>query len=102
VEFYTDDERIVMQAGECWYVNFDLPHRLSNHGVSDRVHIVMDIVVNDELTTLFTGANPPVKKTIEVPDDYTVADKINIIEALRKQNTPAALRIAEEMQSGMS
>lgn len=102
VEFYTDDERIVMKAGECWYVNFDLPHRLSNHGASDRVHIVMDIVVNEELTALFTGANLPVKKTIEVPDDYTVADKINIIEALRKQNTPAALRIAEEMQSGMS
>ncbi len=43
VEFYLDGERLVLDEGECWYVNFNLPHRVENRGTTERVHLVVDI-----------------------------------------------------------
>jgi hypothetical protein len=57
VEFVLDGKRIVMSEGECWYHNFNLPHRVSNLGQSDRIHLVLDLVVNDWLKGLI--ATPP-------------------------------------------
>ena len=36
-----------MGEGECWYINFNLPHRIHNRGTTDRVHLVIDCVLND-------------------------------------------------------
>jgi len=47
VEFYLDGERVVMNEGECWYINFNLPHQVENRGGTDRIHLVVDCVVND-------------------------------------------------------
>lgn len=52
VEFFVDNHRLVMNEGECWYINFNLPHRVYNHSPVDRVHLVMDCVVNDWLRSL--------------------------------------------------
>ena len=49
VEFYLDGELMPMEAGECWYLNLDLPHRVQNLGTHDRVHLVLDCVVDDWL-----------------------------------------------------
>ncbi|HAD97932.1 MAG TPA: aspartyl beta-hydroxylase [Cryomorphaceae bacterium] len=48
-EFWLDGERVPMMEGECWYLNFNLRHRLYNPGPGDRIHLVMDCVVSDEL-----------------------------------------------------
>ena len=47
VEFYLDDERVAMGEGEAWYLNFNLYHSVENHGHDERVHLVIDCVVND-------------------------------------------------------
>ena len=52
VEFFLDSRRIEMREGECWYVNFNLPHRVANRGTTDRVHLVVDCVMNDWLRSL--------------------------------------------------
>jgi hypothetical protein len=52
VEFYLDGRRLVLQEGECWFVDFNYPHRVFNHGVDDRVHLVLDCVVDDWLKSL--------------------------------------------------
>src|SRR5205085_10556644 len=52
VEFFLDGVRIVMNEGECWYLNFSLPHRVDNRGVTDRIHLVIDCQVNDWLREL--------------------------------------------------
>jgi len=52
-EFILDDERLELAEGECWYVNVDLKHRLANNGDRDRVHLVIDVVVDDWLRKLF-------------------------------------------------
>ncbi|MGB8509809.1 MAG: aspartyl/asparaginyl beta-hydroxylase domain-containing protein [Pyrinomonadaceae bacterium] len=53
VEFYLAGERVVMCEGESWYVNFNLPHRVHNRSDADRIHLVLDCVVNDWLRAQF-------------------------------------------------
>ena len=40
VEFYLDKERIQLQEGECWYMNFNLPHSIINKSKINRIHLV--------------------------------------------------------------
>ncbi|MBP6303961.1 MAG: aspartyl/asparaginyl beta-hydroxylase domain-containing protein [Bacteroidia bacterium] len=49
VEFYLNNKRVMMKEGECWYLNFNLPHSVKNSGTTDRIHLVIDCVVNDWL-----------------------------------------------------
>jgi len=42
-----------MGPGEAWYLNFDLVHRVENNGAEERVHLVIDCVVNDWLAGFF-------------------------------------------------
>jgi hypothetical protein len=49
VEFNLGADLVRMAPGECWYLNFDLPHRVQNLGATDRVHLVIDCEVNDWL-----------------------------------------------------
>lgn len=56
VEFVLDQVRIVMNEGECWYLNVNRPHRVANRGAADRVHLVVDCVVNDWLRDLLQRA----------------------------------------------
>lgn len=101
VEFYLDNERMDLVAGECWYMNFNLPHRIANYGNTDRVHLVMDIFVNDKVREIFEGVDTLHKKMIETKPKYSAAEKLQIIEQLRAMNTPASLRLAEDMEAGV-
>ncbi len=49
VEFYLNNERVPMQPGELWYLDFSQKHRVENHGSEDRIHLVLDCKVNDWL-----------------------------------------------------
>lgn len=53
VAFYLKGERVEMKEGEAWYLNFSLPHSVVNSGSTDRVHLVIDCVVNDWLKEQF-------------------------------------------------
>lgn len=52
VEFMLNQKRVIMQEGECWYINVNQPHAVANRGVTDRIHLVVDCVVNDWLREL--------------------------------------------------
>jgi hypothetical protein len=55
--FELEGRRIEMLAGESWYVDFNLRHRVANEATEPRVHLVVDCVVNDWVTqTLEAGA----------------------------------------------
>jgi hypothetical protein len=56
VEFHVDGVRIPMSAGECWYLDLGLPHRVSNPSPHERVHLVVDCRVNDALKALLPAA----------------------------------------------
>lgn len=56
LDFRLAGERLVMQPGECWYINANLPHSVANRGTTDRVHLVIDAGVNDWLRGYFAAA----------------------------------------------
>ncbi len=56
VEFYLDGVRVPMAEGECWYLDFGLPHRVQNLSPRERVHLVVDCVVDDRLRAMLPSA----------------------------------------------
>lgn len=56
VDFFLDAERIVMQPGECWYLDLSLPHWVENRGSTARVHLVIDCELNDWLRRLLPSS----------------------------------------------
>jgi len=60
VDFYLNGERVVMNPGECWYINANLPHKVENRSETDRVHLVIDCRVNDWLRSLAASASETV------------------------------------------
>ena len=49
VEFYLAGERVDMREGEAWYLNFNLPHHVTNRSTEERIHLVVDCVANEWL-----------------------------------------------------
>lgn len=53
VEFVIDGERARWMAGELWYGDFSLPHHVVNRSSIHRVHLVIDVEINDFVISLF-------------------------------------------------
>lgn len=97
VEFYLDKERVQPKEGECWYMNFNLPHAIINNSPVDRIHLVIDAQVNDWVKEQFEQPGL-FKKEIEYAehDDET---KKAIIAQLRSMNTEVGNKLADEMEA---
>ena len=92
IEFYCEDERIFLKEGDCWYLNANLPHRVSNLSGSDRIHLVIDCTVNDWLTDMIKSSGDIAFKKETVDDNL-----LNMIKHLRYQNTEASNKFADEL-----
>ena len=97
VEFYLDNERMNLKEGECWYMNFNLPHSINNKSQTARIHLVVDATVNDWVKELFSQPAKN-KKEMEEPG-YDRDTKQQIIARLRELNTETANRLANEMEA---
>jgi mannose-6-phosphate isomerase-like protein (cupin superfamily) len=49
VQLLLDNEPVHMKAGECWYCNFHITHEVRNHSNEARIHLIIDLMVNDWL-----------------------------------------------------
>ena len=96
VEFYIEDELLRMREGQCWYINANLPHSVSNKGETDRIHLVIDCKVNDWLTALFDTAE---KKY--VPAEAMREETLKVIESLRMMGTEIGEKMARELEEKM-
>lgn len=76
VEFYLAGRLVTMKEGECWYLDFSLPHRVENRGTTDRIHLVIDCVVNEWLGSLLP---------VQVEDNRVEVSCRPQLEAFRKQ-----------------
>lgn len=56
VDFRVNGRALRMAPGETWYVDVRFRHSVRNAGGSDRVHLVVDIVADDALRALMSGA----------------------------------------------
>ncbi len=86
VAFFLDRQRIDMRPGECWYLNFSLPHSVENRGANDRIHLVIDCLVNDWADDLLRSLGFSVLEKYGTKIRYLD----NHIEELRKIDTPEA------------
>lgn len=93
VEFYCENERIFLKEGECWYLNANLLHNVSNNGDTDRIHLVIDCKVNDWLKAIIESSGEIAHKKEEV-DQNT----IKLIEELRYQNTETTNKLAAQLE----
>lgn len=57
VEFILAGRRLVMSAGECWYLDVNEKHSVANRGTIDRVHLVLDCNVNGWLREMMLRAS---------------------------------------------
>jgi hypothetical protein len=46
VHFYLNDSEVTMNQGECWYLRLSEPHNVDNESPIERIHLVLDVVVN--------------------------------------------------------
>ena len=93
VEFVVDDHPLRMDAGSCWYVNANLAHRVTNRGSNDRIHLVVDCVVDDWLRDLFAEAECSKSVVRRDPAQLRL-----MIELLSSMNTPVALRLVASLR----
>jgi Aspartyl/Asparaginyl beta-hydroxylase len=102
VEFFLDKERLTLQEGECWYMNFNLLHAVDNNSTINRVHLVIDAVVNDWVTAIFNSPDIVVKKEIEdLSKVFDAATKKQMILHFREMNTAVSNQMADELESEM-
>lgn len=56
VEFLLNGTPVTMAPGEAWYLRLMDTHSVANRGTSDRVHLVIDAIVDDWLADLLEAA----------------------------------------------
>jgi mannose-6-phosphate isomerase-like protein (cupin superfamily) len=95
VHFFANDDLLKMREGECWYVNVNLPHRVLNEGDTDRIHLVVDMIVNDWVKDLFGKA---LLSNI-VADTVDPVEWRAMIAELRIQNTATSLALADQLEA---
>ena len=95
VRFYVQGQRVQMEEGDCWYLNAGLPHSVCNNGDSDRIHLVIDCIVNDWLKQLFDKS----EKQEATTQDNTVQRQV--IEELRRKGTPEADQLALQLEAAL-
>jgi len=93
VEFYCEKDRIWLNEGDCWYLNANLPHCVTNNGSTDRVHLVVDCKVNDWLKAIIESSDEIAYKKEEVDQNM-----LKLIDELRYQNTETSNRLAAQLE----
>jgi aspartyl/asparaginyl beta-hydroxylase len=57
VEFVLNGTRVVLGEGECWYLKLSDTHAVANRGAADRIHLVIDALVNPWLESQLAGGD---------------------------------------------
>ena len=96
VEFYLNNVLVKMEERDCWYINANLPHRVSNLGATDRIHLVVDCEVNEWIRMLFQNGEQYFAK------QNTSEEIRRIIQELRLQNTEVSNRLANELENQLN
>ena len=63
VYFFLNKQRVVLEEGECWYLRLSDPHSVVNRGNRDRIHMVIDVMVNDWLRDILSSQQDGVPNT---------------------------------------
>lgn len=97
VEFILDGNRIIMNEGECWYIDANFIHSVANKGNIDRIHLVIDGIRNEWTDKLFFAeANP--NQFIKPKAVMSEEEKQLIIAELQRMNSTVANDLIDEIK----
>jgi hypothetical protein len=94
VYFYVDGQRVIMNPGELWYCDFTRPHRVHNRSPIGRVHMVLDLVVDDWLRAMF----PPEPLVEQIRNWEQRARYRGRVAAYRLARSPAVKRARQRLK----
>lgn len=103
VIFKVDENYLSMLPGECWYADFSKPHSVKNKGETDRIHLVVDLEINNWLNNLFIcqGILGKNEKKPDPVKSMSYAEKLQMIDSLKLLNTTASIKIVKELESNL-
>lgn len=101
VEFIVDGCQLPMEAGQCWYANFSLPHSVRHHGTQRRIHLVIDGVRGEGSDALFGKAGFDFALE-QRKKEYDPATKAAMIKHLKLIDSEAARALIAQLESSMS
>jgi len=97
VEFILDGNRLVMNEGECWYIDANFIHSVANRGTEDRIHLVIDGLQNEWTDDLFfkeADQNDFIKPAAKTSEE----EKRLMIAELKRMNLPIANQILKDLE----
>ncbi|MHA3787946.1 aspartyl/asparaginyl beta-hydroxylase domain-containing protein [Flavobacterium hauense] len=89
VEFILDGNRLLMNEGECWYIDANFIHSVANKGSEDRIHLVIDGLRNEWSDEMFYKEALPEQFLKPEPVVSEEQKKLMIAE-LARMGSPAA------------
>ncbi len=72
LEFHLNNRRVILGEGEVWYLDLAKPHRVRNRGTTPRIHLVLDMQVNDWLRSQVPFESPS-EFDLESTNDAAIA-----------------------------
>lgn len=99
VEFILDGNRLIMNEGECWYIDANFTHSVANRGTEGRIHLVIDGIRNEWTDALFFKEAHQNQFIKPVPT-LDESEKLLMIEELERMDSPAAREIIANLKNG--
>ncbi|MFC7772883.1 aspartyl/asparaginyl beta-hydroxylase domain-containing protein [Flavobacterium sp. GCM10027622] len=96
VEFILDGERLIMNEGECWYIDANFTHSVANRGTEDRIHLVIDGIRNEWTDALFFK-HADKSRFIKPEKKLSDTEKKQIIAELQRMNTAASQKLIDDL-----
>lgn len=97
VEFILDGNRIIMNEGECWYIDANFIHSVANRGTIDRIHLVIDGIRNEWTDKLFFAEAHP-SQFIKPKPVMSEEQKQLMIAELQRMNSAVANNLIKEIE----
>ena len=92
-------KKLEMKPGECWYTNVNHIHSVSNHGKTDRIHLVIDGQRNEWSDELFFSlVSKESLLTVEAAKYDSDTIRKMIVE-LERSNSPASKEIISSLKN---
>ena len=102
VRFVLDGTVLEMQEGQCWYTNVNYLHSVSNEGMSDRIHLVIDYQRNDWSDRLFFSLAPRERLFPNEGNQYSAETVARIIDELKLIDSEGARTAILELENSLA
>ncbi|KIA99428.1 MULTISPECIES: aspartyl/asparaginyl beta-hydroxylase domain-containing protein [unclassified Flavobacterium] len=97
VEFILDGTRLIMNEGECWYIDANFIHSVANRGTENRIHLVIDGIRNEWTDAMFYKEADK-DQFVKAAPVMSEEQKQLMIAELKRMNTPMADELIKNLE----